>query len=115
METFFYNRKIDKSELKRIIRWFILKYGPSEAHLFLDKLKVIGFHSATLSGLSLGIEDLKTPPTKPLFMQTAEQKIVKNETYFTWGAITPIERFQRIIEVWTAASENLKNDEIHFT
>ena len=64
MTKFFYNHKIDKSELKRIIRWYIFQYGPSRATLFLDKLKVLGFHSATLSGLSLGIEDLKVPPTK---------------------------------------------------
>lgn len=114
MSTFFYNHKIDKSELKRIIRWYILQYGPSETTLFLDKLKEAGFHSATLSGLSLGIEDLKTPPTKEHFLKTAHNTIQLNEAYFLWGSITPIERFQRIIEVWTATSENLKDDVISY-
>nr|YP_009692047.1 RNA polymerase b'-subunit [Microrhizoidea pickettheapsiorum]QEG77669.1 RNA polymerase b'-subunit [Microrhizoidea pickettheapsiorum] len=113
-EEFFYNRKIDKGELKRIIRWFVLQYGPSKTTLFLDKLKNLGFHAATLSGLSLGIEDLKTPPTKKIFIKNAEEKIQTTESFFCWGAITPSERFQRIIEVWTLTSEYLKDDVISY-
>ena len=114
MTPFFYNHKIDKSELKRIIRWYILHYGPSEATLFLDKIKVLGFHSATLSGLSLGIEDLKTAPTKSIFIHTASNKITKNEAHFLWGQISPSERFARIIEVWTTTSEILKDDVVSY-
>lgn len=110
----FYNKKIDKSELKRILRWFIFEYGPTKAIDLLDGLKFVGFHSATLSGLSLGFEDLKTPPTKSNFLRTAANATKKDGLEFAWGSITPIERFRRIIDIWTTTSENLKLDVIQF-
>ncbi len=61
MKTFFCNRTVDKSEMKRLIKWVLLNYGTQKATRFVDHLKTLGFHSATTAGISLGIDDLRIP------------------------------------------------------
>ena len=79
MKTFFCNRTVDKSEMKRLIKWVLLNYGTQKATRFVDHLKTLGFHSATTAGISLGIEDLRIPPVKSVFLKNAEKDILDND------------------------------------
>ena len=79
MKTFFCNRTVDKSEMKRLIKWVLLNYGTQKATRFVDHLKTLGFHSATAAGISLGIDDLRIPPVKSVFLKNAEKDILDND------------------------------------
>jgi hypothetical protein len=109
----YYNQILDKKGTKKILSWFLDQYGPTRTSQFLEELKSVGFHFATLAGISLGFDDLKIPQKKIPLLQTAEQQIQACEQRFQQGKLTAVERYQKVITLWTTASENLKDEVIH--
>ena len=115
MKTFFCNRTVDKSEMKRLIKWVLLNYGTQKATRFVDHLKTLGFHSATTAGISLGIDDLRIPPVKSVFLKNAEKDILDNDLRYTRGQITAVERLEKALDIWNTTNDTLKNEVIaHF-
>lgn len=115
MKTFFCNRTVDKSEMKRLIKWVLLNYGTQKATRFVDHLKTLGFHSATTAGISLGIDDLRIPPIKSIFLKNAEQDVLDNDLRYTRGQITAVERLEKALDIWNTTNDTLKNEVIaHF-
>jgi DNA-directed RNA polymerase subunit beta' len=70
----------------------------------LDKIKSLCFRYAARSGLTISIDDVKTPPTKDRIIAEHEEEAQKAETQFKRGIITDDERRQKEIEIWTAAN-----------
>ena len=71
----FFNACFDKTQVKNLVSWYLVNYGERKTIKFLEKLKLNGFHQATVAGISLGIEDLQIPPDKPtLISQTTIRK-----------------------------------------
>nr|WDA99985.1 RNA polymerase beta'' subunit [Cyanidium sp. THAL103] len=114
LKNVFFNRTIDKSQLKLLIKSIFDVYGPSCASLFADKLKELGFYFATKAGISLSIEDLKVPPNKNKLLLMVDKEIKKTEVRFNRAEITAVERFQKIIDSWNNASETLKNQMVNY-
>ncbi len=111
----FWNQSIDKGRLKQFVLWFLEQHGGQKTTELLDKLKHLGFHSATRSGISLGIDDLKIPPTKSFLLAQAEWEGVGVSLNTERGSLTGIERFQRLIQTWNQTSEWLKQEVVqHF-
>jgi len=108
----FYNQVIDKKGLKRILSWFIDNYGATRTAELIENLKFLGFHYATKAGLSLGFDDLRIPPTKKVLLQTAQKQVKTCENNYLRGSITALERYQKLIDIWTTTSENLKEEVI---
>jgi hypothetical protein len=115
MKIFFCNRTVDKSEMKRLIKWVLLNYGTQKATRFVDHLKTLGFHYATTAGISLGIDDLRIPPIKDAFLLNAEMDIQDNERRYDRGQITAVERLEKALDIWNTTNETLKVEVInHF-
>jgi hypothetical protein len=115
MKTFFCNRTVDKSEMKRLIKWVLLNYGTQKATRFVDHLKTLGFYSATTAGISLGIDDLRIPPVKSVFLKNAEKDILDNDLRYTRGQITAVDRLEKALDIWNTTNDTLKNEVIaHF-
>ena len=70
----------------------------------LDRIKDLGFRYATQSGLTISIDDVKTPPDKASILDSFEKEAEKAETQFKRGIITDDERRQKEIEIWNAAN-----------
>jgi DNA-directed RNA polymerase subunit beta' len=73
----------------------------------LDKIKDLGFRYATQSGLTISIDDVKTPPDKKAILDKYEKEAEKAETQFKRGIITDDERRQKEIEIWTSANSEV--------
>ena len=58
----FFNHCFDKRRFNSFFHWFFKKshHGHYRLLKFLEKIKLIGFHSATEAGFSISIEDLIT-------------------------------------------------------
>ena len=110
----FFNKTINKKELKQILTWAFENYGQRKAAYFIDQLKGLGFEYATKSGISISLEDLRVPPIKKSLMHTANQKISFTQAQSKNGEITEVERFQKIIYIWNLTSETLKERLIEF-
>jgi DNA-directed RNA polymerase subunit beta' len=70
----------------------------------LDALKSLGFHWATRAGITIGIEDVVTPPRKKEILESYETKADKVQSQYEKGLITDDERRQELIEIWTKAT-----------
>ena len=108
----FYNQVIDKKGLKRILSWFLENYGPTRTSELIEYFKLLGFHYATKAGLSLGFDDLRIPSTKNTLLQAAQKQVKNCENNYLRGSITALERYEKLIDIWTTTSENLKEEVI---
>lgn len=102
-------RTLNKKLLEAIIHEsFLVSPDLVTTEALLDALKHLGFHYATSSGLSINIEDLKTPIEKDNIVHEAEQTIERISEDWEAGHRTSGERFQAIIDLWAQATEHLK-------
>nr|QCI04155.1 RNA polymerase b'-subunit [Anotrichium furcellatum] len=110
----YFNKVIDKSQLKHLITWAFRNYGIARASNMVDELKNLGFYYATKAGISLSLEDLRIPPGKQSLLDITLESIANTDIRYKRGEITAIERFQKVIDTWNEASENLKEQIISY-
>jgi len=108
------NTLINKKQLKELLAWSFSKYDSMQASLLADELKYLGFKYATQAGISISIEDLKVPATKNEMLEKANNDILNAEKICLKGKITDVERFQKIIDTWSIASESLKDNVVSY-
>src|SRR5690242_15419542 len=106
----FFNQCFDKGRLKALISWSFLNFGEHKTLELLEKLKEFGFQFATQGGISLGLDDLKIPKSKPQLISTADIEIQKAQWNWEAGNLTAVEEFQQIIDTWHRTSEILRQD-----
>jgi DNA-directed RNA polymerase subunit beta' len=71
----------------------------------LDNIKAIGFRHSTLAGLSFGVNDMRIPAAKPRIIGAGEKAVDRIERGFGQGALTRLERYNQLIDVWIHARE----------
>jgi DNA-directed RNA polymerase subunit beta' len=109
----FLNFQIDKSELGNVINNTYKVSGPEETVLSLDRLKKLGFDVATMAGVSIGIDDMIIPESKTQIVANAFGKIDEVEGQYRKGIITTGERYNKIIDIWTVATDEIKKAVFH--
>jgi len=73
----------------------------------LDRIKALGFRFSSQSGLTISIDDVRTPPDKQTILDRYEKEAEKAEGQFKRGIITDDERRQKEIEIWTSANSEV--------
>jgi DNA-directed RNA polymerase subunit beta' len=101
------NRAVKKDFLGELIFRCYRKYGNTHTAEILDKIKKIGFHFATRAGVTVGVVDIKVPENKKEILRDAEEKVEITEKQYERGLITEKERYDRVIEVWSNAKEEV--------
>jgi DNA-directed RNA polymerase subunit beta' len=108
-EMGFYNDVADKKKLGEII-WNCYKFcGHEKTIVTLDQLKEMGFREATKAGVSIGIEDMIIPKEKSQEIETAQKQIADVEKQYRKGLITPGERYNKVVDIWTHCTEKISN------
>ncbi|WP_265265979.1 DNA-directed RNA polymerase subunit beta' [Spirulina subsalsa] len=109
-EPIFFNRIVDKGQLKKLIAWAFTNYGSARCSQVADQLKELGFRYATRAGVSISVDDLQVPPVKKQMLREAEEEVRITENRYRTGEITEVERFQKVIDTWNKTSETLKDE-----
>lgn len=104
----FFNTCFDKNHVKNLVSWFLNTYGEKQTIDFLESLKYVGFHQATLAGISLGIEDLEIPPDKPVLISEAHVTTHQIDQQNAAGLLTSVEKSQCLIDTWNQTSDLLR-------
>jgi RNA polymerase Rpb1, domain 5/RNA polymerase Rpb1, domain 4 len=102
-------RTVTKKILETIVHETFSNFGVLSSSSLLDSLKLLGFYYATNAGISINIEDLKTPDVKKDFIKIANNEINSVSKQWQQGFVSDTERFQSIIDSWNFATESLKN------
>jgi DNA-directed RNA polymerase subunit beta' len=106
-ELGFPNKSVKKSELGDLI-WKCYKFaGHEKTVVMLDKLKELGFREATKSGASIGIDDMIVPKERDEQIEAAHKQIKEVEKQYRKGVITPGERYNKIVDIWTHCTDQI--------
>ena len=101
----FFNAAVTKKKLEELIWQCYQISGHDETVRVLDRLKALGFEHATLAGISIGMEDMIIPGKKAEIVRDAHKQIEDVEVQYRKGVITDGERYNKIIDIWTHATD----------
>jgi DNA-directed RNA polymerase subunit beta' len=104
------NGLLKKKGLQAFVQFCSLRHGHDKTVELLDSLKGLGFLSATRSGLSIGIDDLIIPEQKKDLVESARQEVIRVESQYLEGAITNGERYNKVIAIWSEATEKISDE-----
>ncbi len=105
----FVNFPVSKSKLGDVIWNCYRQCGHEKTVVSLDKLKEVGFKEATQAGVSIGIDDMIIPKEKDEEIKLAQKEIAEVEKQYRKGVITPGERYNKIVDIWTHATDKIAN------
>ncbi len=108
-ELRFVDQVCDRKVLSQIVSDAYYRLGPTKTAQLLDALKDLGFRFATQSGLSLAMRDIVQPPEKSQILEEAQKRVDAIEQQYRRGLITEGERYQKTIDVWIEATEQVTN------
>jgi DNA-directed RNA polymerase subunit beta' len=103
----FINRTIGKKQMSDIIWRCYQVAGQKGTVTTLDALKSLGFREATRSGTSIGIVDMVVPEEKPAIIADAYAQVDKVTKQYRNGVITDGERYQKVVDIWTHATDTI--------
>ena len=106
----FVNKELKKKEITSLVSECYRQLGNADTVKFLDALKDIGFRYATLSGLSIGIDDMQTPSSKSRLIEDARRQVIEVEQQYQDGVITNGERYNKVVDVWAHVTEEIADE-----
>jgi DNA-directed RNA polymerase subunit beta' len=103
----FINRTLPKREIDAFIGQLVDRYGAHGIANVLDKVKSLGFHYATVAGVTISKNDIVIPPDKEEILAEYEQRVADVEAQYERGLITDEERHESIVNIWTEATDTV--------
>jgi len=105
----FINHTVGKKQMSDVIWRCYQVSGQKGTVETLDALKNLGFREASRSGCSVGIVDMVIPEEKPAIIANAYVEVEKVTKQYRNGIITDGERYQKVIDIWTQATDQIAN------
>ncbi len=102
------NDTLRKREFGVIVERLSDHFTKSEIALALDGIKDLCYRYATQSGLTVSVDDVKTPKAKRAILDDYEKQAEKVEQQFRRGIITDGERRQQEVRIWTDATADVQ-------
>ena len=103
----FINTTVDKKILSKLILEVYERYGSAVASETANALKNLGFHFATVAGVTISIEDLTVPEVKKNLVKIAEAQEIEAQRRYEKGEITEVERYNKVIDTWSETTAGL--------
>jgi DNA-directed RNA polymerase subunit beta' len=102
------NNVVKKKDMGEIVDRLSHERSRYEVQTALDGMKDLCFRYAAQSGLTVSIDDVRTPPEKHDILESHEGEADKVEQQFRRGIITDGERRQKEVEIWTNATDKVR-------
>jgi DNA-directed RNA polymerase subunit beta' len=104
------NGLLKKKGIGQLVNYCYLRYGLETTVKMLDEIKSLGFKYATKAGLSIGIDDMVIPDNKKTLVKDADKQVIAVQQQYLDGAITNGERYNKVIEIWSAITEKVADE-----
>lgn len=101
------NQAMTKKAVSRLLNICYRELGLKPTVIFADQLMYMGFRFATLSGVSIGIDDLVVPDNKNKIIGKAEEEVREIEAQFASGLVTQGERSNKVIDIWSHTNDQV--------
>ncbi|MCL5066580.1 MAG: DNA-directed RNA polymerase subunit beta' [Firmicutes bacterium] len=107
IELRFIDKVVDRRILAEIVADAFRQFGASKTAEALDRIKELGFTYATRAGVTIAVADIQIPSRKREILASAEAEVTLVARQFRRGLITADERYERVIDIWTRAREEV--------
>ena len=101
------NRVLDKRSILELIDISYRHSGLKKTAVFADQLMYIGFHYATMSGISFGVDDMVIPKAKQTVLEQAEKEVKAIERQYASGFVTAGEKYNKTVDIWSNANDQI--------
>ena len=101
------NRTLDKRSISRLFDSCYRNVGLKETVIFADRLMYTGFHHATRSGVSIGVDDMVVPDEKGAIIKVAEDGVKEIEDQYASGLVTTGERYNKVVDIWSHTNDQV--------
>ena len=81
--------------------------GLKETVVFADQLMYMGFHYATRSAVSFGIDDIVIPEQKTKLVAAADREVKEIQEQYASGLVTNGERYNKVVDIWSRANDQV--------
>lgn len=106
-EVGYINEVAGKKTLGNIVAKSYRVCGYKTTADLLDGIKSLGFKYSTRAGMTVGLADITVPEEKRKILAEADALVTKTEQQYRRGLITDEERYGKVIEIWTKATETV--------
>lgn len=97
----------DKKKLGLIIDKCYRKHGNTGTVIMLDYIKSMGYKYSTKGAVTISISDMEIPKEKETIIAEADAMVDKYEKAYRMGLMSKQERYEKIIEVWNKATDDV--------
>ncbi|MBC7193804.1 DNA-directed RNA polymerase subunit beta' [Marinobacter sp.] len=101
------NKPMVKKSISNLINTCYRDAGLKDTVIFADQLMYMGYHYATVSGISIGFNDFEIPPEKYEMVDAASQEVKDIETQYASGLLTQGEKYNKVIDIWSRANDKV--------
>lgn len=103
----FINESVNASGIKKITTKAMKIYSFDEVAQLIDKIKNLGFHAATISGISVSVFDNDIITAKNDLVNKSEKKVAGIDDEYQRGLITLSEKKRLSNDVWLKTTEEI--------
>ncbi|MDD9884124.1 MAG: DNA-directed RNA polymerase subunit beta' [Gammaproteobacteria bacterium] len=101
------NQPMKKKTISDLVNTSYRQVGLKETVIFADQLMYTGFRMATLSGISIGVDDMVVPGGKGDILHRAKKEVVEIQEQYKAGLLTDGERYNKVVDIWTRTNEEV--------
>ncbi len=101
------NQDMTKKAISATINACYRALGLKETVVFADQLMYTGFHYATRSGVSFGIDDIVIPEQKTRIVASADHEVKEIQDQYSSGLVTNGERYNKVVDIWSRANDQV--------
>ena len=101
------NCVLTKKNIARLVGSAYQDAGIKATVILCDRLKSIGYEYATRAGVTIGVKDLTIPASKKRIIDAATAEVDDIERQYRDGIITRTEKYNKVVDVWTKATQDV--------
>ena len=104
----FINEEVNRKKMAQIVDDVIEKYGMEMVPEVLDNIKDFGFKYVTASGITWGLDDIKSPKQKDEIINEARKLSNEVQDQYNQGLLSIDERRRKKITIWQGAKDKVE-------
>ena len=104
----FVNEVLNKGAVNELINRVYRRFGDEATIEMADSIKDLGFHFATISGVTVAVNDLTIPVEREQILNSAQKRVDEIDRQYRRGLLTEDESYQRTIEQWNSAKDQVE-------
>ncbi len=101
------DKPMKKKAISNLVNTCYRTAGLKATVVFADQIMYTGFHYATRAGISIGIEDMAIPDSKPEILAKAQEEVREIQSQYASGLVTDGERYNKVVDIWSRTNDQV--------